>query len=118
VAALQQSAESGRFLPVAIVGSGRSGDCAPSYSNYQRFYQAAPSACWQVVLSEAGHFQYMDSSSPLLQAVCGSGAAGAGGVRVVSRAVMVAWGEAMVRGRGQDVVSLVQRHCRTLGVPR
>lgn len=113
VAALQRAANSGRFLPVAVIGSSRSSDCAPDTSNFQHFYSAAPSAAWSVELGDAGHFQFLDAQSPLQKAVCGAGAAEADQhVRLVSRSVLVAWGELMVRGSGRDVLShLAARGC-------
>ena len=42
----------------------------PSAANYQRFYAAAPGAAWEVVVSNAGHFQFLDGQSMLQQAVC------------------------------------------------
>eukprot|EP00878_Enallax_costatus_P014797 GHUV01015486.1.p1 GENE.GHUV01015486.1~~GHUV01015486.1.p1 ORF type:complete len:357 (+),score=109.03 GHUV01015486.1:257-1327(+) len=115
-AALSVVAQTGRFLPVAVIGSGQSGDCAPRFNNYQSFYQASPSAAWQVILPTAGHFQYLDSTTALQRAVCG-GAPGEpddSAVREVSQAVMVAWGEAMVKPPGQDVISCIARRCSGL----
>ncbi|WIA37001.1 hypothetical protein OEZ86_008238 [Tetradesmus obliquus] len=96
-AALTAVAQSGRFLPVAVVGSGLAGDCAPRFNNYSAFFTAAPSAAWEVLLPAAGHFQYLDSTTALQRAVCGGGADGPddAAVRAVSQAALVAWGEAM-----------------------
>ncbi len=41
-------------VPVAIVGSGIGGDCAPKESNYQHFFDAAPGPTWEVSIPAAG----------------------------------------------------------------
>ena len=48
-AALSVVAQTGRFLPVAVVGSGQSGDCAPRYNNYQAFYQVIVQWAWRTL---------------------------------------------------------------------
>ena len=45
---------------------------------------------------------FLDEPSALQRAVCPEGDAGAGAVRRVSQAVMVAWAETMIRRRGID----------------
>jgi hypothetical protein len=35
-------------LPLAVVGSGLGGDCAPRGSNYSQFFTAAQGPAWQV----------------------------------------------------------------------
>jgi hypothetical protein len=82
--------------------------------------QAAPSAAWEVLLPAAGHFQYLDSTTALQRAVCGGGADGPddAAVRAVSQAALVAWGEAMVKLPGRDVVSSIAGRCSSLGLPR
>jgi hypothetical protein len=73
-----------------------------------------------VLLPAAGHFQYLDSTTALLRAVCGGGADGPddAAVRAVSQAALVAWGEAMVKLPGRDVVSSIAGRCSSLGLPR
>uniref|UniRef100_A0A383WQ75 Chlorophyllase n=1 Tax=Tetradesmus obliquus TaxID=3088 RepID=A0A383WQ75_TETOB len=119
-AALTAVAQSGRFLPVAVVGSGLAGDCAPRFNNYSAFFTAAPSAAWEVLLPAAGHFQYLDSTTALQRAVCGGGADGPddAAVRAVSQAALVAWGEAMVKAPGGDVLSSLAARCSGMGMPR
>ncbi len=39
-------------------------------ANYRRFFEAAGDAAWEVVLSDAGHFQFLDSQSTLERAIC------------------------------------------------
>ena len=51
-------------------GGGVGGDCAPGNSNYRLFYDSAPSAACEVVVSGSGHFQFLDRQSLLQQAVC------------------------------------------------
>lgn len=54
-------------------------------------------------LCPAGHFQFLDSVSPLQRAICEPGNASDDDVRGLSQAVMVAWGEAMVQHAGETV---------------
>lgn len=54
----------------ADAGGGVGGDCAPGNSNYRLFYDSAPSAACEVVVSGSGHFQFLDRQSLLQQAVC------------------------------------------------
>ncbi len=42
------------LLPVAVVGSGLGGGCAPSESNYSRFFDATRGPAWEVDIREAG----------------------------------------------------------------
>jgi hypothetical protein len=81
--------------------------------------QAAPSAAWEVLLPAAGHFQYLDSTTALQRAVCGGGADGPddAAVRAVSQAALVAWGEAMVKRPGADVISSLAARCSSFGLP-
>jgi hypothetical protein len=51
-------------------GASLGGDCVPAAANYERFYGAAPSVAWEVVVANAGHFQFLDSQTLLQQAVC------------------------------------------------
>ena len=60
----------GRPLPVAVVGASLGGDCVPTGSNYERFFDAAPGVAWEVVIANAGHFQFLDSQTLLQQAIC------------------------------------------------
>lgn len=56
-----------RRLPLAIVGSGQGGDCAPRGSNYLQFFEAAQGPAWQVELSEAGaHAAMLGASDSVL----------------------------------------------------
>ncbi|GFR52302.1 hypothetical protein Agub_g14839, partial [Astrephomene gubernaculifera] len=95
-----------RSPPLALVGGGLGGDCAPRQANYRRFFSACTGAAWEVGIQEAGHFQFLDSPNGLQRALCPTGSAGDAAVRAVGQAVMVAWGEAFVRHRGVDVFQL------------
>ena len=53
----------------------------------------------QVVLTDAGHFQFLDVQSALDRAVCTVGRTPDAIVRLVSQALMVAWGQLMIRER-------------------
>ncbi|CAG9462582.1 unnamed protein product [Pedinophyceae sp. YPF-701] len=84
-------------LPMVVVGAGRGGDCAPRDANYTRFYDACTGPAWQLLVRDAGHFQFLDRKSALQSAVCAEGRTPDGVVRAVAQAAMVAWGEAHVR---------------------
>ena len=43
--AIRQMGRLSRGLPIAIVGGGRSGDCIPQSSNYERFFEGSPCEC-------------------------------------------------------------------------
>ncbi|CAL8460752.1 g283 [Coccomyxa elongata] len=88
-----------RGVPLAIVGSGRAGDCVPKDSNYKRYYNACQAPAWEVVLGSAGHFQFLDEQSMLQRAVCAVGPVEDSSVREIAQTVMVAWGEIMLKGR-------------------
>lgn len=54
----------------------------------------------QMVMRECGHFQFLDEQSMLDRAVCQVGRMSDSDVRLVSQAIMIAWGKLMVRERG------------------
>ncbi|KAG2491734.1 hypothetical protein HYH03_009897 [Edaphochlamys debaryana] len=95
-----------RPLPLAVVGGGVGGDCAPRQSNFRRFFAASGAPCWEVAIPEAGHFQFLSELSPLQRALCPSGEAADEAVRGVGLAVMVAWAESVIRHRGADIFQL------------
>lgn len=70
VAAMQSGS---RSIPIVVIGGGQSVDCAPAESNYTRFYDAAKSVALEVVLNEAGHFQFLDDQNTLQKSVCVQG---------------------------------------------
>lgn len=59
-----------RSIPIAVVGSGKGADCAPRESNYTNFFDATNDSAWEVVVKEAGHFQFLDDQSSIQEAVC------------------------------------------------
>lgn len=91
-----------RLLPVALVGSGQGGDCAPRNANYLKFYDALQSAGWCVGLQRAGHFTFLDAASGLQKAVCpvAEDEGNEDAMRDVAKAVVASWAESMVRHRG------------------
>ncbi|GLI59127.1 hypothetical protein VaNZ11_000916 [Volvox africanus] len=95
-----------RPLPLAVVGGGLGGDCAPRQANYRRFFAASTAPCWEVSIPEAGHFQFLDSLSGLQRALCPTGEVSDDDVRQVGLAVMVAWGESIIRHKGEDIFHL------------
>ncbi|CAE8734631.1 unnamed protein product [Polarella glacialis] len=84
-----------RQVPVAIVGAGTGGDCAPAMSNYHQFFAAAPSPAWLVVIPAAGHAQFMDRDGLGLieRAICGDGGAPDDTVQATAVTVCLAWAE-------------------------
>ncbi|CAI5496975.1 unnamed protein product [Closterium sp. Naga37s-1] len=91
-------------LPTLVVGGGYPGDCAPAASNYRWFFKEAGNPSWEVVLRDAGHFQFLDSPPVIQAAVCGLGPARDEDVRRATRACIAAWGHATVpRQRGKGV---------------
>ncbi|PRW56471.1 alpha beta-hydrolase isoform A [Chlorella sorokiniana] len=97
-AGLEALGRQGRSLPLAVVGSGLGGDCVPPDSNYAAYYAAASAPAWEVVISNAGHFQYLDGRGGVMDAICAVGSAPDAGVAALTQAAMVAWAETMVRG--------------------
>jgi pimeloyl-ACP methyl ester carboxylesterase len=90
-------------LPLAVVGSGRGGDCVPLDSNYATFYDAASGPAWQAVIQDAGHLQFLDTrNKSSLDLFCVAGKVPDAIVRQAMKAMCVAWGEVTVRGRRED----------------
>lgn len=104
---LKNSGKFGRYLPIAVVGSGRGGDCVPKESNYELFFSATAAPAWEAVIQDAGHLQFLDSrGGNAMDLVCAAGKVSDGAVGELSRAMMVAWGETMLHR---------QQHQETLG---
>lgn len=82
-------------LPVAIVGAGFGGDCAPAEANYQQFFDAVGRPCWLLVVPSAGHAQFLDPAGLGLvqRAVCGDGGAEDKAVRLAAVTVCLAFAE-------------------------
>ncbi|KAK9846302.1 hypothetical protein WJX81_001257 [Elliptochloris bilobata] len=93
IAALQRLPS--RTVPLAVVGGGVGSDCAPKSANYRRFYEFTGGPAWEVLVRNAGHFQFLDNQSALQRAICAVGPVDDSRVRAVAQAVMVAWGEAL-----------------------
>ena len=55
--------------------------------------------CLQMVMQDCGHFQFLDEQSTLDRAVCQVGKTPDSVVRLASQAVMIAWGQLMIRER-------------------
>lgn len=87
-------------LPVCVVGAGRGGDCAPIESSYDLFYKAARGPAWKVVVEEAGHLQFLDQrGTTAMGAFCQAGTSMDDDVKDITRTVMVAWAETIMRRR-------------------
>lgn len=92
-------------VPLAVVGSGRAGDCAPESSNFSRFFEASQGKSLSLEIEQAGHFSFLDDQ-PLQSLVCPGGETNEGDsgafepktAGYVARSLMVAWGELLVRG--------------------
>ncbi|CAI5462716.1 unnamed protein product [Closterium sp. Yama58-4] len=92
-------------LPTLVVGGGYPGDCAPAASNYRWFFKEAGNPSWEVVLRDAGHFQFLDSPPVLQAAVCGLGPAKDEDVRRATKACIAAWGHATEIGEDKLIRS-------------
>lgn len=86
-------------VPMVVIGTALSADCAPRDANYSFFYEASTGATWQVLIPDAGHFQFLDEQSMLDRSVCTVGRTPDATVRAISRAAMVSWAVATSRMR-------------------
>lgn len=73
-------------------------------SNYAIYYAAASAPAWEVVIRNAGHFQYLDARGGFMDAVCAVGRAPDASVLALTSAAMVAWAETMVRDDSSRLV--------------
>lgn len=55
-----------------------------------------------MVLRDAGHFQFLDEQSALDRAVCAVGRTPDQAIRSTSQAIMVAWGQLIIRERQHE----------------
>jgi len=87
-----------RPLPVAIIGAGLGGDCAPVNSNYDCFYEAIRRLAWLIVIPTAGHAQFLDPDGlgQVQRTVCGRGKVDDALVREIAAAVCLAWADVTV----------------------
>lgn len=63
-------------LPAVIIGAGQNGDVVEPQANWQRFTRAAiagGAAVWEVVVSGAGHLQFLDKQMGLFAMFSASG---------------------------------------------
>eukprot|EP00884_Botryococcus_braunii_P023347 jgi/Botrbrau1/9697/Bobra.0201s0027.1 len=81
-------------------GGAVASDCVPVSANFRKFYDVCVGPAWEVVIRQAGHFQFVDEQSTLQRAICAAGAISDQAVRDATQAVMVSWGVAMVKMRG------------------
>ncbi|KAG7672679.1 hypothetical protein Ndes2526B_g08792 [Nannochloris sp. 'desiccata'] len=92
-----------RSLPLAVVGSGRGGDCVPIESNYERFFAASQAPSWEVIIPDAGHLQFLDGrGSTAMDLVCGAGKIPDSVVGDITAGMMVAWGQVMIKRNNGD----------------
>lgn len=96
-------------LAVAVVGGRLGGDCAPKTANYQKFYEASASPSWEVVLDDAGHFQFLDTKSIIQSSVCTDGPVGNAAARSIAKGVCAAWGDLMLREQLDPLVVLTPK---------
>ncbi|DBA93619.1 TPA: hypothetical protein ACH3X3_013696 [Trebouxia sp. C0006] len=97
----KQTTNGRQAVPLALIGSGLGGDCAPKAANFRLFYEACTAPAWMVSIEQAGHFQFLDKQSSMQRAVCAQGKVPDYSVRQISQAVMVAWAQAMVPDRSE-----------------
>jgi len=90
--------------PLAVVGADKGGDgfqaCAPKDHNYAKFYDAATTKAWEILLKDAGHMQFLDTQSGCLACIaCAKGQTPDATVRQITQSAMMAWAEFTIRGR-------------------
>ncbi|GBG71967.1 hypothetical protein CBR_g10904 [Chara braunii] len=90
-------------LPIVVVGAEITSDCAPSDANYRQFFNAAAAPSWEVVVKDAGHFQFVDEPTLMQNAVCGFGEIEDAAVRMAAQTAMIAWGELTIKGDGDSM---------------
>jgi hypothetical protein len=91
--------------PIAIIGAGRGGDCAPKPSNYAAFARACGGSagggstagqgpgCALVVATDAGHLQFVERRTALQQSVCFASSK-------VDESALRAWTAAVIASHG------------------
>lgn len=93
--------------PLAVVGADKGGQgfqaCAPAADNYAKFYDAAQTTAWELLITETGHMQFLDTQSGCLACLaCTRGSRGDKEVRSITHVAMVAWAEFTIRGVNID----------------
>ncbi|KAA6427900.1 MAG: hypothetical protein FRX49_02562, partial [Trebouxia sp. A1-2] len=97
----KQTADGRQAVPLALIGSGLGGDCAPKAANFRQvamnhqsfpcieasllFYEACTAPAWMVSIEQAGHFQFLDKQSSMQRAVCAQGKVPDYSVRQISQ---------------------------------
>ncbi len=51
-------------FPTLVLGSGLGGSCAPEGDNHVQFYEASAAPAWHVVVSDYGHNDFLNDSTP------------------------------------------------------
>lgn len=86
-----------KAVPIAIIGGGHSGDCIPKQSNFEKFFEGSElGPTLKLSIREAGHFQFLENTTAMQGAVCTEGKIENRAVQDMSKAVVVAWAEAML----------------------
>ena len=86
-----------KAVPIAIIGGGHSGDCIPKQSNFEKFFEGSElGPTLKLSIREAGHFQFLEKTTAMQGAVCTEGKIENRAVQDMSKAVVVAWAEAML----------------------
>eukprot|EP00210_Caulerpa_lentillifera_P008006 g7645.t1 len=91
--------------PMMIIGSELGSDCAPVEANYRQFFNAARGPAMEVTIRDSGHFQFLDSHSSFVRALCLEGPTTDEEVRIITQSSMIAWGEATMKGTEEVRVS-------------
>ena len=79
------------------------------------FYDACSAPAWQVAVSDAGHFQFLDAQSTMQRAICATGRASDADVRATAQAsitLLPSYGEGCKLG----LAALAQLQCITVHV--
>ncbi|MDP3275541.1 MAG: hypothetical protein Q8Q09_10125 [Deltaproteobacteria bacterium] len=88
------------FVGAALGGTSMFGmPCAPTASNYQRFFMAGTNPASEITLANTGHMQFLDmrSSCGLACTFCPTGSAMDAQVRDISQVVLIALAERATR---------------------
>jgi pimeloyl-ACP methyl ester carboxylesterase len=88
--------------PLAVTGADKGGQglqpCAPTNDNYAKFYDAASSPAWELLLLETGHMQFLDSRTGCIPCwPCTNGSTPDATVRQLTQTAMIAWAEKTIR---------------------
>ena len=86
-------------LPVAIIGGGHGGDCAPSDSSFDTFFRAARGPTWEAIVRDAGHLQFLDARNATAMGLVCQASSDVTDMQVedVAHTMAVTWAETMVK---------------------